>query len=125
MKRMILAITAAALAAAPALAQRGGWTIIGAKRVGSSFDRDTITVLDNARFRQIRLCTNGAIRMMDFAVVFGNGTRQQINVRNRLAPGSCTRNVDLNGNRRHIDRIDLTYGRMQGGFRPEVRVMAR
>ena len=125
MKRMILAVLVAAAAASPALAQRGGWTVIGAKRVGSDFDRDRITVLDNARFRQIRLCTDGAIRLMNFDVVFGNGTRQNINVRDRLRAGSCTRNVDLNGNRRHIDRIDLTYGRMQGGFRPEVRVMAR
>lgn len=129
MKNLILALAATATLALPtaAEAQRGGWRIIGFKTVGSGSDRDTIRVRGRERFRQVQLCSlNRPIRMIDFDVVFANGGRQDVQVRNRIAPGSCTRAIDLKGERRDIERIDLTYGRLERGVRtPVVQVRAR
>lgn len=120
---LILGITT--MLAAPAAAQGGGWVTIGTKRVGSGYDRDTINVMGNDRFRQIKLCTDRPIRMMDLNVVFANGGRQDVNVRSHFKAGSCTRAIDLKGERRNIAQIEMTYGKVRAGGRPEVRVMAR
>jgi hypothetical protein len=129
MKKLILALATAATLVLPAAAdaQRGGWRIIGFKTVGAGTDRDTIRVRGRERFRQVQLCSlNRPIRMMDFDVVFANGGRQDVQVRQRIAPGACTRAIDLKGQARDIARIELAYGRLERGVRtPVIQVRAR
>jgi hypothetical protein len=127
----ILYLTAAILAAtsigaSPATAQRG-WTLIGSKTVDGARDRDVIAVRGAQRFTQIKLCTvNRPIRLNDFSVRFANGGQQDIATRSIIERGSCTRNVDLKGNRRDIQSVMLSYQRANVGFLPPlVRVYAR
>lgn len=119
-----------AVAATPADAQRwrpGAWKTVGFKTVSGGVDTDRITVQGRQTFRQVRLCVfNGPLVMRDFDVRFANGGHQDVRVRQRIGAGTCTRNIDLTGNRRDIATIRLQYSPIQRGFtRPLVRVQAR
>jgi len=129
--RNLLIGTAAAFAAltvaSPVAAQYGNWRTIAFKTVASGTDRDTINVRGNQRFRQVRLCVFSApIRMRDFDVRFDNGGHQDVRVRQRIGAGTCTRNIDLSGQRRDIRQVRLVYERLaRGRYMPLVRVQAR
>lgn len=131
-RTLILALAggAAALAvAAPAAAQRwrpGTWHTVGYAQVQGR-DRDTIRVPGTARYRQLRVCVfNGPIRMRDLDVRYRNGGRQDIAVRQLMRAGSCTRNIDLAGNRRDVTAVRLRYAPLARGWvRPIVRVQVR
>jgi len=44
----------------------------------------------------------------------------------RIGAGTCTRNIDLTGNRRDIETVRLKYSPIRRGWtRPLVRVQAR
>ena len=118
------------VAAAPADAQQvrwGQWRTVGYKTVSSGVDTDRIDVRGNARYRQVRLCVfNAPIHMRDFDVRFANGRSQDVNLRQRIGAGTCTRNIDLSGNRRDIASVRLKYSPIQRGWkRPLVRVQVR
>jgi hypothetical protein len=131
-RTMILALAtgAATIAmAAPAEAQRwhnDNWRTIAFTTV-SGRDTDTIRVPGTARFRQMRLCVfNGPLTMRDFDVRYRNGGHQDIAVRQVLRAGSCTRDIDLAGNRRDVTAIRLKYTAIRHGWaRPVVRVQVR
>ncbi len=80
-----------------------------------------------ARYHQLRLCVfNAPLTMRDFDVRYRNGGHQDIAVRQTLRAGTCTRNVDLAGNRRDVTAVRLKYSAIRRGFgRPIVRVQAR
>jgi hypothetical protein len=130
---ILTAIGAGAMAiaaSAPADAQRyffNSWRTIGFKTVNGRVDRDRINVRGDARFRAVRLCVfNAPLVMRDFDIRYDNGRRQDVSVRQTIRAGTCTRNIDLAGNRRDIRYIDLTYSPIRRGFsRPIVRVQAR
>jgi hypothetical protein len=129
MRILLLGATTAAASlafAAPAAAQQY-WRTIAYKTVASGTDRDTINVRGDRRYRQVRLCAfNAPIRMRDFDIRFDNGGRQDVRVRHRIGAGTCTRNIDLEGNRRDIERIRLVYERLARSIRrPLIRVQAR
>lgn len=128
-----LAATLAALASislaatADARHHQGGWQVVGFKTVGLGTDRDVIRLRGDTRYRQVRLCSyNRPIRMRDFVVTFANGGRQDVQVRNRINAGTCTRAIDLTGQARNIDTIELTYERIDRRLgAPLIRVSAR
>lgn len=126
---LLSAATAAATLAlaAPADAQRYSWRTIAYTTVGAGTDSDIINVRGNNRYREVRLCSfNAPIRMRDFDIRFDNGRRQDVQVRQRIRAGTCTRNIDLQGDRRDIDAIRLVYERLPRGVRrPLIRVQAR
>ena len=135
MKRTLIlaAATAAAtfVAAAPAAAQQWrwderGWRTIGYTRVDGR-DSDTINLPGFTRQRAIRLCAmNQPLHLRDFDVRFANGGRQDVNTRAVLRAGTCTRAVDLRGNRRDIASIRLRYEPIRrSALRPVVRVQVR
>jgi hypothetical protein len=131
MKRpLILAAAGAAatlVAFAPAEAQFfRNWRTIAYTQVNGR-DTDTIRLPGTARYRQLRLCVfNGPIEMRDLDVRFRNGGHQDVNVRQLLRPGSCTRNIDLAGRRRDVTSIRIKYSPLARGFaRPIVRVQVR
>jgi len=132
MKAMMLtaaaAVTTVALTA-PADAQRwrpNAWHTVGHATVNGR-DSDTIRVPGTARYRQMRVCVfNGPIRMRDLDVRYRNGGRQDIKVRQLMRAGTCTRNIDLAGNRRDVTQVRLKYAPLSRGWvRPLVRVQVR
>ena len=120
---------AAAVVAVPASAQRWndrGWRTIAYKTVDGR-DTDTINAPGRTRQSTVRLCTiNAPIRLRDFDIRFENGRVQDVNTRNVLGAGRCTRAIDLRGNRRDIDRIRLRYEPIARGVRrPLIRLQVR
>ena len=132
MRILILAaagVAATAAAVAPASAQRWndrGWRTVGFTTVDGR-DRDTIRLPGITRQRAIRLCAiNQPLGLRDFDVRFANGRRQDINTRAILRPGTCTRAIDLRGNRRDITQVRLRYDAIRRSWqRPIVRVQVR
>jgi hypothetical protein len=129
MKKLFLGVGVAALGATAASAQwlPHGWQVIGYKIVNRRHDTDNIRVGGRQAYRQIRLCAfNAPLHLRDFRVYFRNGGRQDIGTREFIAPGTCTRNVDLAGRYRDIQRIRLRYDRIAPRARPPlVRIAAR
>ena len=127
------ALAAVALYAGPAAAQNErswnfhGWRTAAYKTV-SGKDTDRIALPGRQRYSRVRLCSmNAPIRMRDFDVYFANGGHQDVNVRERIAPGTCTRAIDLSGRGgRDITQIRLKYEPIARGLRrPLVRVQVR
>lgn len=108
-------------------AQQANWRTIAYKTVSGGTDRDTINVRGDTRYCQVRLCSiNRPIRMIDFDVYFDNGGHQDVPVRQRISAGQCTRNIDLTGKRRDINRVQLAYERLQRSRQlPLIQVQAR
>jgi hypothetical protein len=93
-------------AAAPAFA----WENLGSRSVGFGVDRDSISARGEGKFRQIRLCVaRNDIQMRDLDVVFGNGGNQDVSVRSVIRQGSCTRAIDLKGEKRNIRSVNMVY----------------
>jgi hypothetical protein len=113
---MLAAAGAAAtlVAIAPANAQYAranerGWRTVAYTRVDGR-DSDTIRLRGHFRERSIRLCAiNQPLRLRDFDIRFANGGHQDVNTRAVLRAGTCTRAVDLRGNRRDIAHVRLRY----------------
>ena len=129
----ILATSAAGCAATiPAVAEAQrywrppGWQIIGFKTVERRRDTDNVYAPGRQDFRRIQLCVyNAPLRMRDLRVYFANGRSQDVSVRSRIAPNSCTRAIDLNGRNRDITRIRMKYDPIYRGTLPIVRIAAR
>ena len=132
MKGMMLTLAAAVTmvaAAAPADAQRwrpNAWHTVAYTTVNGR-DSDTIRVPGTARYRQMRVCVfNGPIQMRDLDVRYRNGAKQDIGVRQLMRAGTCTRNIDLAGNRRDVTAVRIKYAALRRGWaRPTVRVQVR
>ena len=134
LRSMILAAATAAatiFAVAPADAQQWrwnerGWRTIGYTRVDGR-ESDTIYLRGQTRQQSIRLCAmNQPLRLRDFDIRFDNGRRQDANTRAVLRAGTCTRAVDLRGNRRDIASVRLRYEPILRTWqRPIVRVQVR
>lgn len=130
MYRILIAAAAGSAVAAlsvPADAQNRSWRTIAYKTVNRGTDVDRINVRGNARYREVRLCAfNAPIHMRDFDIRFENNQRQDVQVRQRIRAGTCTRNIDLAGNQRDIEWIRLKYSPIARDYtRPIVRVQVR
>lgn len=133
MKRVLILTVAAAAATVtatvPAAAQnwqRNNWRTIAYTQV-SGRETDTIRVPGTARYHQMRLCVfNGPIEVRDVDVRFRNGGHQDIDVRRVMRAGTCSRNLDLAGNRRDVTSVRLKYAQIaRHADRPIVRVQVR
>ena len=135
MKRtMILAAaaaTAGVAATSAAAAQYGhwrdrGWRTIAYRQVNGR-DTDIIHMRGHIRERRIRVCAiNQPLNLRDFDIRFQNGGHQNVNTRAVLRAGTCTRAVDLRGNRRDINAVRLRYSPIyRSSLRPYVRVQVR
>jgi hypothetical protein len=105
-----------------------GWDFLGSRIVSHQAERDRVPAQGARRYAQVRLCaSNRAVRLYDVDVVFRNGGRQDLQVRNVLRPGECTRAIDLRGNTRDIRFVSLAYQTVGRNFgrRAEIAVFAR
>lgn len=87
------------------------WERLACKEVNFGIDKDTVRVgRSEGTFKAIRLKVRKApIEIYLLRVVFGNGARQDINVRQVIPDGGETRQIDLAGTNRGIDRIEMVY----------------
>lgn len=135
MKRLMLIAatgTAATFAASlPADAQQWRWNERGWRTIGFTTvdgrDNDRVYAPGYTRQRAVRLCAmNRPLNLRDFDIRFANGGRQDVDTRAVLRAGTCTRAVDLRGNRRDIHSVRLRYAPIHRSWqRPVVRIQVR
>lgn len=101
------------------------WVRLGCQAVGFNIDRDAIRVgAKDGRFRAIRLrAANNSVYMFDLKVVYGNGAADDISVRAEIPAGGQTRALDLRGQDRVIQRIEMVY-RSKPNFRGQATICA-
>jgi hypothetical protein len=121
--RSVMAALALLVMAMPASARDGRWELLGQKSVGFGVDRDVVTVgAKDGRFTAIQLRVKGNdIELLDIDVIYGNGQRDDLQVRSIIRAGSATRAIDLKGQNRVIDRVVLKY-RSRPNFRGQAVV---
>jgi len=113
----------AVVAAGPRPGPERSWVPLGCRNVGFNVDRDIINVGGReGKFRAIRLRVRGNdIFMYDLKVIYGNGAPDDIPVRMDLRAGTVSHAIDLKGERRFIQRIDMIY-RSRPSFRGQAEV---
>jgi hypothetical protein len=92
------------------------WVELGCGKVGIKPDRDSIRVgRREGRFSAIKLAVRGSkIELLDLTVVYERGPPDELHVRKKIGDGDETPPLDLRGERRVIDRVDLTYRQTMG-----------
>ena len=93
-----------------AVAQKD-WQRLGSRKVNFGLDRDVIKVgLQDGTFTKLRfVVSGGALNMHKIVVQYGNGTKDELEVRHNFKKGSLTRVVDLRGGKRIIRDITFWY----------------
>jgi len=105
------------------------WVLLGQTTVDGQRDRDKI-VLGRAegRFQSIQLrVTGGPVEFQRVVVYYGNGTKEEVEVRENIRAGGQTRAIDLRGNDRVINSVEFLYskGTWRPGVRPKVAIYGR
>lgn len=102
--------------ALPPLPPPVSWVELGCGKVGIKPDRDSIRVgRREGRFSAIKLAVRGSkIELIDLTVVYERGPPDELQVRKKIGDGDETPPFDLRGERRAIDRVDLTYRQTLG-----------
>lgn len=102
----LLAGLAASVFATPSVA----WEVIGTREVTDRVDHDVINLENHKTYTRLKFCAyRHPIKMHDLDISYQNGGHQEVTVRTIIAPGSCTRAIDLNGVTRDIVSISLVY----------------
>jgi hypothetical protein len=118
----ILGVSLALVLWAP-IAHAKHWILLGTAHVDKNEDHKTIHVGNGAgEFRKIQLRVNGgAIDLQRLVVHFGNGTQEELAVAaDRVRSGGKTPELDLPGERRTIESVELWYSKEYADTRPEV-----
>jgi hypothetical protein len=110
------------LAVVAPVAHAKHWVMLGTAHVDKSEDHKTIHVGSEAgQFHNIQLRVNGgAVDFQRVVVHFGDGTQEEMAVTERVRSGGKTRELDLPGERRTIDSVELRYSKENLDTRPEV-----
>jgi hypothetical protein len=92
------------------------WVELGCGKVGIKPDRDSIRVgRREGRFSAIKLAVRGSkIELIDLTVVYERGPPDELHVRKKIGDREETPPLDLRGERRAIDRVDLSYRQTLG-----------
>ncbi|MEI2695037.1 MAG: hypothetical protein V9E90_08200 [Saprospiraceae bacterium] len=92
-------------------ALQGRWEQLGSRTVKFGMDRDEILVTAKEGFftgLKIRV-TNSALNMHKMVIHFGDGTTQDVELKNNFKAGQESRVIDLAGNRRVITKVVFWY----------------
>ena len=103
--------------------RRGATELLGEANVDGAVDHDNIVVTAaRGSFRAIQLrVVNNAVRFQRVVVHFGNGQSETLSIASRIRAGGATRIIDLPGDRRVIQSVELWYARANWGpRRPKV-----
>jgi hypothetical protein len=100
------------------------WEYLGQSNVDGTRDHDNIRVTARGAFRAIQLRVQGGdIEFQRVVVHFENGADTEVEIRDRIRSGGQTRSIDLPGDNRRIDSVEVWYGRGNWGRRrPSLRL---
>ena len=116
------------LALTGAAPQQPDWVLLGTRAVNDRVDHDVIGVTAaRGDWQAIKIAVQRA--SVDFyrvVVHFGNGTQQDVQLRNTIPAGGETRAIDLTGPDRVINRVEFWYdANTIRGRRAVVRLFGR
>lgn len=94
-----------------AMNQPPRWEKLGERQVNYGLDHDEILVTAaEGRFSALQIrVKRGGVNMHKLVVHYGNGERDEIELRDNFAAGSESRVIDLSGARRVIRTVDFWY----------------
>jgi hypothetical protein len=99
------------------------WDKLGERWVQAGADRDVIPVQRRERYSKIKLVVeHSAVELYDVVIHFGNGEVFSPGTRLIFGQGSTSREIDLPGGLRHIERVELRYSNLPGGGKAQVEV---
>lgn len=106
---LLAAIAVFTLSIAPNDAAR--WEKLGQRQVNYGLDHDEIVVTAReGAFTGLKLIVRkSGINLHRVVVHYGNGERDELEIRENIAPGGETRVLDLPGRRRVIRTVDFWY----------------
>ncbi|HWY44950.1 MAG TPA: hypothetical protein VNX66_15745 [Candidatus Sulfotelmatobacter sp.] len=98
------------------------WIYLGESHVDGDHDHDKIHVgKHDGHFRAIQLRVRGGAIEFDRVVVhFGNGTSEELSIRAVIPDGERTRAIELPGEHRVIDNVELWYSKAHWEHKPQV-----
>lgn len=105
-----------------------GWDLLGTQEVAGKRDRDVIQVgRREGKFDKLMLVvTDSDVELKDLTVVFANGERWSPGgLKHVFREGQRSRAIDLPGNNRVIQKIELVYSNTWGGGRAKVSVYGK
>lgn len=110
-KLFIISSVLFALTLGSTIVSAQNWDNLGSKDVTDRSEQDTWHVgSGKGEFRKIKLTVQRkAVRFYKVTVKFENGQTQEIELRNVIPAGGSTRIIDLVGNDRRIDKVDVWY----------------
>ncbi len=87
------------------------WEKLGERKVNYGLDRDEIIVTAaEGRFTALKFkIQKGGINLHKVVVHFGNGTTEELEVRDEIPGGGESRVIDLPGNKRIIQKVVFWY----------------
>lgn len=101
------------------------WAYLGNAHVDGNADHDTIHVGGSERFHTIQLRVHGgAVEFERVVVHYGDGSQEEVSIRERVHSGGKSHEVDLPGEHRTIDSVEMWYAKEKWDQRPEVRLYA-
>ena len=100
------------------------WDFLGCTQVDAGHDHGRIQIVRRDRlFRTIQLRVSGEAMFFDRVVMhFGNGTSQELIVSERISPGGKDYVIDLPGERRTLESVELWYYKEPWGHNPRVNL---
>lgn len=104
--------------------REGRWERLGDAHVDGHNDHDNIHVgRSDGKFRAVQLrVSGGAIDFQKVIVHFGDGSTQELEFREHIQDGGRTRPMDLTGDRRRIESVELWYSKESWHRRPKVEL---
>lgn len=127
--RIVTALLLAASLGQTLQAQRAGnWLYLGEANVDGNADHDRIKVgRSEGRFRALQIRVERApIEFQRVVVHYGNGQNEELEIRDKIRAGGRTRNIDIQGQERVIESVELWYARANYGSRkPKLRLYGR
>lgn len=108
----------------PAADPDAGWIKLGEKIVNGKEDRDEVLVgTVEGSFRKLRLrVKDSSLDMDDVVVHFTDGKSFSPKTRHTFKEGATSNPIDLPGEKRRIERIELKYSNRAGGGSATVEV---
>ena len=87
------------------------WELLGVRKVNYALDHDEIVVTRaEGAFTGLQIkVKRGPVNMHRIVVHFGNGEKEEFELRENFRAGSESRVIDLPGNKRVIKKVDFLY----------------
>lgn len=109
--RLAVLVALMALVFAAHTPAKADWELLGSAGYKLRLEQSVIDVgKSEGRYQAIRLEVTGSdVEIYDLRVIYGNGSKEELRVREVFKAGSNSRRIDLAGGDRFIRRIVVTY----------------